>query len=413
MRNPSIASGAFLALILALCLLSADRADAAIYFRTGASVENVNGSASIAMTVPSDVAVGDLLVADVDAAGTGAITPPAGWTSIFTGAGFATYSVVQYRVATAADVAGASYSWTLGSTRKAVGRMSVYVGADATAIGAPATNGSNTGTTITYNSVTTAAANSLVMLGATTLNASGTISLTPPAGTTTRFNVATSGTGSQLRGSNGDFIQAAAGTTGPKTGSINPSNSWGTAMFAVKPAAGTLVFDVAPAAGVLPSVALNGQAQATTARMSNFAIDDTTGSGSGWNVTVAGDGGAGKSAVLKQYCPQAAGCGGDPLGYVTAGQALAADSLKLNTTGASFVGANGTAPTFQCSAACSVDASSPTKIASAASGAGLGPWRTSGFGASSLSLATPTTLRALPPNEIYRADLLWTLSTGP
>ena len=412
MRTPSIAS-AFLALILAFGLMAAGRADAAIYFRTGTSVENVNGSASIAMTVPSGVAVGDLLVADVDAAGTGAITPPAGWTSIFAGAGFTTYSVVHYRVATAADVAGASYTWTLGSTRKAIGRLSAYVGADTTAIGTPATNGANSGTTITYNGVTTAAATSLVVLGATTLNASGTISLTPPAGTTTRFNIATSGTGSQLRSSNGDFIQAAAGATGNKTGSISPTNAWGTAMFALKPAAGTLVFDVAPDAGVLPSVTLNGQAQTTTAQMSDFAVDDTTGSGSGWNVTVAGDSGGGKSAVLKQYCTQAGGCGSDAFGYVASGQVLPAASLKLSSTGASFTGANGTAPTFQCSSPCSLDAAAPTKIASAASGAGLGPWRTTGFGASSLSLSTPTTLRVLPTNEIYRTDLLWTLSTGP
>src|SRR4051812_8164160 len=154
MRLPSTAS-AFLAIALAVVLIAAGQADAAIYFRTLTSTENVNGSASIVMTVPSGVAVGDLLVADVDAAGTGVMTPPAGWTSIFTGAGFATYSTVHYRVATAADVAGASYTWTLGSTRKAVGRMMSYVGVDTSTIGTPATNGAASGTTITFNSVTT------------------------------------------------------------------------------------------------------------------------------------------------------------------------------------------------------------------------------------------------------------------
>jgi hypothetical protein len=412
MRSPSTAS-AFLALAVALVLMAAGPADAAIYFRTTTSTENVNGSTSVVMTVPSGVAVGDLLIADVDAAGTGAITAPAGWTSLVSAAGFTTYSTVHYRVATAADVAGASYTWTLGSTRKAVGRMMSYVGVDTTAIGTPATNGANSGTSITYNSVTTAAANSLVVLGATTLNASGTISLTPPASTTTRVNLATSGSGSQLRSSNGDFIQAAAGATGTRTGSISPTNAWGTAMIALKPGTGTLAFDVAPAAGTLPGVTLNGQAQTTTSQMSDFAIDDTTGSSSGWNVTSAGDGSAGKSAVLKQYCTQAGGCGAHPLGYVTGGQTLPAGSLKLSSTGASFTGANGTAPTFQCSAGCTLDSAAPTKVASAAAGAGLGPWRTTGLSATSLSLSTATTLRALPTNEVYRADLLWTLSSGP
>jgi hypothetical protein len=412
MRPPSYAS-ALLALLVALALASTEPADAAIYFRTSTSVENVNGSSSIVMTVPSGVAVGDLLVADVDAAGTTAITPPAGWTSMFAGAGFTTYSTVHYRVATAADVAGASYTWTLGSTRKAVGRMMSYVGVDTTAIGTPATNGANSGTTITFNTVTTPAANSLVMLGGTALNGSGTISLTPPGATTTRLNLATSGSGSQLRSYTGDFIQASAGATGSKTGTIAPSSAWGTAMVAFKPGTGALAFDVGPDAANLPGVTLNGQAQTTSTQMNNFAVDDTSGSGSGWNVTVAGDGSAGKSAVLKQYCTQAGGCGAHPFGYVAGGQTLPAASLKLASTGASFTGANGTAPTFQCSAGCSVDAAAPTKVASAASGAGLGPWQTSGFGASSLTLSTATTLRALPANEAYRADLLWTLSSGP
>jgi len=412
MRSPSTAF-ASLALAVALLLMTAGPADANIYYRTGTSAENVNGSGSIAMTVPSGVAVGDLLVADVDAAGTTAITAPAGWTQLISAAGFTTYSTVHYRVATAADVAGPSYSWNLGSTRKAVARMSVYVGVDTSTIGTPATTGASSGTTITFNSVTTPVANSMVLLGGVALNGSGTESLTPPAATTTRVNLATSGTGSQLRGYNGDFTQATAGATGNKTGSISPTNAWATAMFWLRPAAGTLAFDVTPDTGTMPSVTLNGQAQTTTAQMSNFAVDDTTGSGSGWNVTVVGDGSAGKSAVFKQYCTQAGGCGGDPLGYVTGGRTLPAASLKLSSTGASFSGANGTAPTHQCSSLCSVDAAAATKVASAAAGAGLGPWQTSGYGASSLSLSTATTLRTLPANEVYRVDLLWTLNSGP
>ncbi|MEA2422406.1 MAG: hypothetical protein QOF55_1505 [Thermoleophilaceae bacterium] len=412
MRPPSYPS-ALLALVVALVLLSTGTADAAIYFRSATSAENVNGTSSLSLSTPAGVAVGDLLIGDVDAAGTGAITAPSGWTSLFAGAGFTTYSSVFYRVATSADVTGTSYSWSLGSSRKAVGRMISYVGADATAIGTPATTGANSGTTITFNTVTTAAANSLVLMGATALNASGTISLTPPASTSSRVNLATTGSGSQLRSYSGDFVQATAGATGSKTGSIAPSSAWGTAMIALKPAAGTLAFDVAPDAANLPGVTLNGQAQTTTTQMTDFAVDDTTGSSSGWNVTVAGDASGSKSPVLKQYCTLAGGCGAHPLGYVVGGQTLPAGSLKLNTTGASLTGANGTAPTLQCSSACSVDAGTATKIVSAAANAGLGPWQTTGFGASSLSLSTATTLRALPANETYRVDLLWTLNSGP
>jgi hypothetical protein len=253
----------------------------------------------------------------------------------------------------------------------------------------------------------------MVVLAGSAFSGTAAVGITPPGGTTTRSNFATSSGGSQLRSYNGDFVQAAAGATGTRTATISPTNAWGTVMLALKPATGTLAFDVAPDAATMPGVTLNGQAQTTTAQMTNFAVDDTTGSGSGWNVTVAGDGTGGKSAVFKQYCTQAGGCGADPLGYVSGGQTLPAASLKLSSTGASFTGANGTAPTPQCSSACSVDAGSATKIASAASGAGLGPWQTTGFGASSLSLSTATTLRALPANEVYRVDLLWSLNSGP
>ena len=43
----------------------------------------------------------------------------------------------------------------------------------------------------------------------------------------------------------------------------------------------------------------------------------------------------------------------------------------------------------------------------------MGTWLTSGFGASSLALSTPTTIKALPNEEVYRVNVLWTLSTGP
>jgi trimeric autotransporter adhesin len=411
MRPPSYAA-AFIALIVAVSLAAAGRADATIYYRTSTSTENGAGSTSIVMTVPSGVAVGDLLVASVNASGTAAITAPAGWTSLVAGAASTYYGMVHYRVATAADVAGASYTWTLGSTRKATGSIVSYVGIDTSTIGTPAAN-AGTGTTLTFNSVTTAVANSRVILLGSALNGTGAITLTPPAIATSRLNFATSSSGSQLRSYTGDFLQAAAGATGNKTATVSSSSAWGAVMFAVRPGTGTLAFEVAPDAAALPSVTLNGQAQTTTTQMSDFTVDDTTGSGSGWNVTVAGDASAGKSAVLKQYCTQSGGCGADPVGYVTGGRTLPAGSLKLDTTGASFTGANGTAPTFQCSSQCSVDAGSATKIASAAAGAGLGPWQTTGLSASSLSLSTATTLRALPANEIYRADLLWTLSSGP
>lgn len=186
-----------------------------------------------------------------------------------------------------------------------------------------------------------------------------------------------------------------------------------TTQFSVT--AGTLAFGTAPDVPDLPGVTLNGQSQSDTAQMANFSVADATGSGSGWNVTVAGDSAGGKSAVFKEYCT-VANCGANPAGYVAGGQTLAANSLVLTSTGASFNalnGTTGTAPTHQCGSGCNVDSASPVKVVSAASGAGMGTYATLNYGVSSLALSVPTTVRALATNEVYHVDLVWTLSSGP
>ena len=120
--------------------------------------------------------------------------------------------------------------------------------------------------------------------------------------------------------------------------------------------------------------------------------------------------------MFKQFCPTGGGCGADPQGYVSGGITLPANSLTLSSTGAGFTGQNGTtgtAPTHQCGSGCFVDAASPVKVVSAATSAGMGTWQANTYGASSLSLSTPSTLKALPTNEQYRVNLLWTLNSGP
>jgi hypothetical protein len=179
---------------------------------------------------------------------------------------------------------------------------------------------------------------------------------------------------------------------------------------------GSLSFSSAPALPTLTAITLNGQAQTTNTTMTNFTVQDATGSGAGWNVTVAGNSAGGKSPVFKQYCPNAT-CGADTgPGYVPAGQTLAANSLTLSSTGASFTGQSGTtgtAPTLQCASACNVDSASTVKIASAATSAGMGTWATTGWGGTSLALSTPSTLKTLQTNEVYRVDLVWSINSGP
>jgi hypothetical protein len=186
---------------------------------------------------------------------------------------------------------------------------------------------------------------------------------------------------------------------------LPPASAWGLLE---------LRFATAPALPGLPSVVLNAKSQTLDTTMTNFAVEDTRLTKSGWNVTVESQSGAGRSPVFAQYCPRAQ-CGSSAEGYVTGGNSLAADSLTLNSTGAQFTGGLGTVPTLQCATGCAIDSPSAVKVASDASGvlAGEGTWTTSGFSSSSLALAIPTTLRALPSEEVYRVNVLWTLSTGP
>lgn len=178
-------------------------------------------------------------------------------------------------------------------------------------------------------------------------------------------------------------------------------------------AQGSLSFGTAPALPALAAVALNARSQITNATMSNFSVSDATGEGKGWSVTVQGQSGTGKSAVFAQYCPEAAGCGTDASGYVPSGKTLPANSLTLASSGATFTGGSGSAPTLKCSTGCKIDSATAVKIASAAAGTGAGTWTATGFSTTSLALAIATTLKTLPSKEIYRVNVLWTLSTGP
>jgi hypothetical protein len=189
--------------------------------------------------------------------------------------------------------------------------------------------------------------------------------------------------------------------------------------------AGSLSFLSSPDLPGFGALTLNGQPQIATAQMPNFSVNDATGSGLGWNVTGQGDNGAGKSAVFKEYCLDAGapnGCdtavaGAVGPGYVTSSpKTLAANSLGLSSSGAAFTalsGTTGTAPTHQCTTSCNVDSATPVKIVGAAAGAGMGSYQADSYGASSVSLALPTTVQAVTGNKVYRVDLTWSINSGP
>lgn len=185
-------------------------------------------------------------------------------------------------------------------------------------------------------------------------------------------------------------------------------------------AAGTLIaspafalsFGTAPALPTLPGVTLNGQAQTVSAKMNNFSVNGDL--LTGFNVTVNGDSSSGHSAVFKVYCPGPSTCGSDPVGYVSGGATLAANSMTLNSTGALWTGLGTVTPTFLCNLGCNVDSATPVKIATAAALSIAATWTTTGWSANSVAVSVPTTVRApSQTGEVYRVDVVWTLNTGP
>jgi hypothetical protein len=397
--------------------VGATQAGATEYFRSASTAQTGSGATSIAINAPAGLVSGDVMLATVDAEGNSTITPPTGWssTNLYSGSSNVGFKVVDFKVAGASEPS--SFTWSLGTSRKAVGRILDYVGVEnASPIEVKSgTAQAASGLSDSANQITTSVANTMVIVDFAGLNALGSFTVTPPAGTNLRASVFTSGSGSVVGADAQDFVQVKAEKIPTETFKPSVSIPWSIVTSALKPGTGALGFDVAPSTPSLPPLTLNGAAQTTHATMNEMAVDDTT-AGTGWNITVAGNTAGGKSAVFKQYCPNAT-CGSDTgPGYVSGGATLAAGSLTLNSSGASWstTGGAGSAPAFQCSvSACAVDASSATKIVSTASGAGLGPWKTSGFTSTSLALATPSTLRKLQENEVYRVDLSWTLSSGP
>jgi hypothetical protein len=187
-------------------------------------------------------------------------------------------------------------------------------------------------------------------------------------------------------------------------------------QFSVTP--GPLGFGQPPGVTEVPSLSLNGETQAVSTQMANFAVTDASGTAEGWGLTVSGDASPGQSPVLRQFCTVAI-CGSlrGPA-YVPFGATLPSDSLMLDSRGAGFTpegGSSGSAPSHQCNSGCFVDTppDAPSKIISAGAGGGMGTFSTSGFSNSSLRLVAPGSARGLPRGQVYRVDLSWTLNTGP
>jgi hypothetical protein len=100
------------------------------------------------------------------------------------------------------------------------------------------------------------------------------------------------------------------------------------------------------------------------------------------------------------------------VGYVSGGATLPANSLTLNSTGATWSGIP--TPAYLCNTGCNVDSATAVKIANVGTLSVAATWTTANWSATSLALTVPTTIRTpKQAGEVYHVDLLWTLNSGP
>jgi len=116
-------------MILVSFLATAERASAAIVFRSAQSATSGILASSLAITKPTGLVAGDVMVATTSIVGTGAITAPAGWTAITnTTQGSAIRQFSWYKVAGASEAA--SYTFGLPLASEASGGIVAYSGVE-------------------------------------------------------------------------------------------------------------------------------------------------------------------------------------------------------------------------------------------------------------------------------------------
>ena len=193
------------------------------------------GASPISVTVPTDTASGDLLIATLATVGSSLpFNTPAGWTLLDSGLGGGAADVgtgIWYRVADGSEPVSYSFSWTGGITTDVVASMSRYSGVDPVA---PInTWGVSTGssTTPTAPSVTTTSENTTIVrvFGADD-DPSG---VTYPAGHTGRHAHWTGGLRTVTEAS-ADVEQAAIGSAGTAAFTISATQSWRAVTLALE-----------------------------------------------------------------------------------------------------------------------------------------------------------------------------------
>ncbi len=160
---------------------------------------------------------------------------------------------------------------------------------------------------------------------------------------------------------------------------------------------GSLVITTAPTVANFTAVTLSGVDQTTTAILDDFEVNDSRGTGAGWNVTT-------QATQFKEV---------DALGaYVTGGKTLPTGSLKLAQPAVAQDGTTSTSPTIT-AGPYTIDASSAVKFASSAVDTGMGKYD---FSDGTAAAGIPLTLTLKPATtyaKTYKSEVTITLASAP
>jgi Bacterial Ig domain len=207
-------------------------AGAGISFVAVASAANATAT-TLTIAAPAGVTPGHVLLAAVHVRGQPAITPPSGWVLVRQEQnGSNMRAAVYYKVATGSEPG--SYTWTFASSQAAAGGITAWSGVSTTtpidAHGGQVNASSNT---ITAPSITTTTANTMLVgffgIGPATM-------LTPPAGMTERWDVASTQGSFKATSGAASALQAAAGATGTRSATSGATSTNIGQLVALRPA---------------------------------------------------------------------------------------------------------------------------------------------------------------------------------
>ena len=147
-------------------------------------------------------------------------------------------------------------------------------------------------------------------------------------------------------------------------------------------------------------VTLDGTVNSTTTTMAAFDVNDSRGTGAGWNVMIGATEFAEWDSTLN------AGAGG----YVPSGKTIGASRTSMATATVAKADATSSTEPTMTAGAYTLDAGSAVKIASAATdGTGMGSYTITPGGSNGVALTVDADTYA----KTYRSDVTVTLATGP